>query len=59
MDKSNGTGVCEIELTPAMIEAGGDVLNGCFGPDYYGNEEIYREAAIKAYRAMVAKRRQK
>ena len=35
-----------------MIEAGADELMGHFGPDYYGNDTKYREAAIAAYRVM-------
>jgi hypothetical protein len=55
-DKLDST---EIEVTSAMIEAGVDVLMGCFGPDYYGREEPYLKAALETYRAMVAKRSQK
>jgi hypothetical protein len=42
-----------------MIEAGADVLMGCFGPDYYGEKEPYLKAAFATYRSMVAKRSQK
>jgi hypothetical protein len=49
----------EINATPAMIAAGADVLIGFFGPDHYGNERKYHEAASAAYRAMVSKRSQK
>jgi hypothetical protein len=43
----------EIEVTPAMIEAGIEALGG-FDPEY----EIIREAAIRIYRSMeIAKRR--
>jgi hypothetical protein len=42
-----------------MIAAGADVLIGQFGPDHYGNERKYREAAIAVYGAMVAKHSQK
>jgi hypothetical protein len=45
----------DVEITPAMIEAGADVLIGRLGPDHYGNDRKYRDAAIAAYCAMVSK----